>query len=173
MSLAFEAMEFALDAHKDQVRKYTGEPYWVHLAEVAGIVSTISWRVPDANPGLLVAVAWLHDVVEDCGVGPYELTERFGGDVRDGVLLLSDMEEGNRAARKAAARERLARAPWWVQTIKVADLMSNTASILLHDAAFAPVYRGEALALLDVMTAADERLVAMLRARLEPSYTQI
>ena len=40
--LVYQAMTFAMEAHKDQKRKYTNEPYFLHLAEVAGIVSSVS-----------------------------------------------------------------------------------------------------------------------------------
>lgn len=46
MGIAFKAMQCARTAHKNQVRKYTDNPYVDHLAEVAGIVSTVSgWDV--------------------------------------------------------------------------------------------------------------------------------
>lgn len=32
-SLAYEAMMFAREKHQGQVRKYTGEPYFNHLAD--------------------------------------------------------------------------------------------------------------------------------------------
>ena len=41
ITLAFEAMLFARTSHAGQVRKYTGNPYTDHLAEVAGIVATV------------------------------------------------------------------------------------------------------------------------------------
>jgi hypothetical protein len=85
----------------------------------------------------------------------------------DGVRLLSDTETGNRAQRKAAGRARLAAAPDWVQTIKCADLISNTASIVQHDPAFAVVYIEEKRLLLDVMTRADQRLLALARGQVE------
>jgi guanosine-3',5'-bis(diphosphate) 3'-pyrophosphohydrolase len=125
MSIAFKAMQFAREAHKDQVRKYTGNPYADHLAEVAGIVATVALDTDHA-----VAVAWLHDCVEDQGIAPQTLVDEFGMIVTKGVLLLSDLETGNRAERKAASRARLAAAPAWVQTIKCADLISNTSSIV-------------------------------------------
>lgn len=37
MTIGYEAMVFAREVHKDQKRKYTGNPYADHLAEVAGI----------------------------------------------------------------------------------------------------------------------------------------
>ena len=40
-NIAFEAMSFAKSVHAGQVRKYTGNPYTDHLAEVAGIVATV------------------------------------------------------------------------------------------------------------------------------------
>ncbi|NLD69639.1 MAG: guanosine polyphosphate pyrophosphohydrolase, partial [Limnobacter sp.] len=41
MDLAFDAMMFARQVHSRQVRKYSGNPYVDHLAEVAGIVATV------------------------------------------------------------------------------------------------------------------------------------
>lgn len=153
----FGAMQFARDRHSGQVRKYTGAPYADHLAEVAGIVATV-----DSSPESL-AVAWLHDVIEDQGVTEHELMLRFGYVVASGVRMLSDMEVGNRAERKAASRLRLASAPYWIQTIKCADLISNTSSIVKHDPQFAKLYLAEKRALLDVLTCADPRLKAIAR----------
>lgn len=166
MSLTYEAMMFARRAHAGQVRKYTLNPYADHLAEVAGVVAAV------ANPmtqdwAAMVATAWLHDTVEDCGVTVDEIYERFGFTVANGVKLLSDLEAGNRAERKAASRVRLAGAPDWVQTVKCADLISNTSSIVRHDPVFAVTYLEEKRLLLDVMTRADPRLVRIARLQSE------
>lgn len=165
MSLAYEAMVFAREVHKDQRRKYTGNPYVDHLAEVAGIAMSVGWHIPYVHPDTFMAVCWLHDCAEDQGVSVFDLQHRFGRQVADGVDLLSDMEEGNRATRKAASRTRLAAAPGWVQTIKVADLISNTASIVMHDPQLAVIYLEEKRLLLDVLTKADPRLVAIAQAQ--------
>lgn len=146
------ALLFAVEAHSKQVRKYTGEPYLAHLAEVAGIAAACA---PRNLHRVMVCVSLLHDCMEDQGVTHDELVERFGDVVAGGVRLLSDLEPGNRASRKAAARERLARAPGWVQTIKCADLISNAPSIIKHDPKFAAVYREEARLLLGRLTDAD------------------
>ncbi|MFC4706084.1 HD domain-containing protein [Paraburkholderia caffeinitolerans] len=159
--LVFEAMSFARFRHREQKRKYTGAPYFDHLAEVAGIVATV-----DSSP-LTMVVAWLHDVMEDQGVTEAALIGQFGWPVAEGVRWLSDMESGNRAERKAASRERLARAPDWVQTIKCADLISNTGSIVQHDPKFAVTYLEEKRLLLDVLTMADPRLRRIAREQAE------
>ncbi len=161
--LALRAMQFAREKHANQRRKYTNNPYTDHLAEVAGIVSTVS--ASHRTPLETQAVAWLHDCVEDQGVQIDELERLFGMSVATAVLLLSDLEQGNRAERKAASRLRLAAAPGWVQDIKVSDLISNTSSIVMHDAKFAVVYLEEKRLLRDVLTKANPGLLAIARAQ--------
>lgn len=166
MTLALQAMQLAMLAHAGQRRKYTGNPYTEHLAQVAGIVATLphGYHHPQATCQEIVATAWLHDVIEDCGVPSVSLRANFGPVVAGGVLLLSDLEkEGNRTLRKIAACERLAAAPTWVQTIKIADLISNTASIREHDPKFAEVYIPEARALLEALDGAHPTLRNILR----------
>lgn len=150
-------MCFAKEAHQAQRRKYTNNPYSDHLSEVAGIVAAVD-QSQEA-----VAVAWLHDCVEDQGVTGATLARLFGDKVAYGVLMLSDLEAGNRAERKAASRDRLARAQGWVQTIKCADLISNTSSIVDHDPKFAAVYLEEKRLLLDRLVNADVRLLEIAR----------
>lgn len=159
MNLAFEAMQFARDAHASQRRKYTDAPYADHLAEVAGIVATVAGQAYEAvSIDEMLAVAWLHDCVEDQNVNTIYLECQFGRVVKEGVAWLSDLEKGNRATRKRLSRERLSQAPGWVQTIKCADLISNTGSIVQFDPQFAKVYLEEKRLLLEVMTKADPRL---------------
>jgi (p)ppGpp synthase/HD superfamily hydrolase len=159
-------MSFAQRAHITQRRKYTQAPYFTHLAEVTGIVSSVAADYPESVE--ILAVAWLHDTIEGQGVTPEEIGELFGPLVMSGVLALSDLEtEGNRAVRKAAARKRLSNAPAWVQTIKMADLISNTPSIMQNDPKFARVYVPETKLLILELTLADERLVSLLKSLLD------
>lgn len=156
--LAHRAMNFARAMHRTQVRRYTGEPYATHLAEVAALVATVA---PPEMSEQMQAVAWLHDTIEDQGVSYEILAEAFDDAVASGVQALSDLEPGNRATRKAAACLRLSEAPAWVQTIKVADLISNTPSIVAHDPRFARQYLYEMSLLVDALYLADERLRGM------------
>lgn len=164
MNVAYEAMMFAREVHKDQRRKYTNNPYVDHLAEVAGIVAATGIRACNVEPfacdelAVPIAVAWLHDCVEDQGVSLEEIQSRFGTIIAIGVSGLSDLETGNRTERKAASRARLAACSDWIQTIKCADLISNTSSIVEHDPKFAVTYLEEKRLLLEVMTKADPRL---------------
>lgn len=151
------ARMFATAAHAavGQLRKYTFEPYIVHPAEVAEIVASVGGS--DAQ----IAAAWLHDTVEDTGVTSELIRKEFGDEVATLVGWLTDVsrpDHGNRAARKAVDRAHTASAPAEAQTIKLADLICNTKSIVAHDPEFARVYLAEKRALLEVMTKGDARL---------------
>lgn len=165
MSLAYEAMMFARKAHANQVRKYTGTPYTDHLAEVVGIATSVGWPSDAITNDKFMAVCWLHDCVEDCGSSLAQIDFIFGTQVAAGVSGLSDVEVGNRAERKAFSRVRLAACSGWIQTIKVADLISNTSSIVLHDPKFAVTYLEEKRLLLDVLTKADPQLLKIARSQ--------
>lgn len=148
------ARHFADVAHADQERKYTGEAYVVHTRAVASLVATVT-RVPIA-----VAAAHLHDTVEDTAATLDDIERSFGVSVADLVFWVTDppVSTGNRKQRKAATCERLSRAPELAQTIKLADLINNTSSIVRHDPNFARVYLAEKQALLEVLVKGDRRL---------------
>lgn len=165
-ALEAAARAFATEAHAsiDQRRKYTGEPYIVHPAAVAEIVRSVP------HDEAMLAAAWLHDVVEDTPVEPAKIRDEFGSDVAELVGWLTDVsrpEHGNRAARKAIDRAHSAAAPARAQTIKLADLIDNSRTILVRDRDFARVYVPEKEALLDVLVLADPTLVARAKLELE------
>jgi (p)ppGpp synthase/HD superfamily hydrolase len=163
MTMVERARVFATAAHAavGQVRKYTFEPYIVHPAEVAGIVATVP------HTDVMLAAAWLHDTVEDTGVSIVDIQKEFGNEVASLVSWLTDVsepEQGNRAVRKAIDREHTAMAPAAAQTVKLADLIANSGSILAHDPAFAKVYLEEKRMLLEVLTRGDATLMARARS---------
>jgi (p)ppGpp synthase/HD superfamily hydrolase len=165
MDVVEKARVFATAAHAAvaQLRKYTNEPYIVHPKEVVGIVKTVPH-----TPAMLAA-AWMHDVVEDTGVTLETVRAEFGDEVADLVGWLTDVsrpDHGNRAARKAVDRAHTAAAPAAAQTVKVADIISNTRSIMEHDEKFAVTYLAEKRLLLDVMSRADATLLARARKQI-------
>ncbi len=142
------AMRIAALLHKNQRRKYTNEPYFTHLAQVTGMVASVF--AGHAICDNAMCVAWLHDSMEDQGMTVERLKAYgFNDSVILGIVALSDVEQGNRATRKRLSRERIWAAPSWVQTIKVADLISNFAGIAEHDPQFAKVFMEEALLFLE------------------------
>jgi guanosine-3',5'-bis(diphosphate) 3'-pyrophosphohydrolase len=167
MNVIEKAKVFATAAHAavKQMRKYTGDPYIVHPAEVAAIVDNVPGRTDE-----MVAAAWLHDTVEDTGVTIEIIETEFGSRVAELVGWLTDIskpEDGTRATRKAIDRAHSASAPGEAQTIKLADLLSNTRSITEYDPSFAKVYIQEKMLLLEAMTRGDRELYARCRRQVE------
>jgi (p)ppGpp synthase/HD superfamily hydrolase len=156
-ALILDASEFAKEVHAGQKRKYTGEDYYVHPLQVANLL-TLSGASEE-----VVAAGFLHDTIEDCWPQVnYDVLEgRFGTRVADLVVEVTNLarrEDGNRAVRSAINRAHLAKASPEGQSIKYADLICNTASIVKHDPKFARIYLGEKTALLEVMTLGDPML---------------
>lgn len=150
------AKQFATNMHDGQARKYTREPYITHPASVVEITKTFCFEVGVKAPVWIdmLCAAWLHDVVEDCGVKFSEIRVLFGARVEDFVFDLTDVskpEDGNRAVRKTLDLEHLRSATFEAQLIKCADLIDNTRSIALYDAAFAKIYLPEKISLLSAM----------------------
>lgn len=150
------AIAFATEAHAGQTRKYSGEPYVNHPIAVAEIVRSVQ------HTEEMVIAALLHDVVEDTPTTLLDIKNAFGPTVATLVAWLTDIStpfHGNRAARKELDRMHLSLAPPAAQTIKLADLIDNTASIKEHDPNFWKVYGAEKLRLLEVLRDGDETLL--------------
>lgn len=142
------AQTFCHKWHSGQTRKYTGEPYWVHPFAVAEMVSWVGC------PENAVIAAYLHDVIEDTEATGDDIEGIFGPDVRSLVEQVTDVSrpgDGNRAARKKIDLEHLALGDPDAKTIKLADLIDNTRTIVKHDPKFAKTYLMEKLALMEVL----------------------
>jgi (p)ppGpp synthase/HD superfamily hydrolase len=157
MNIVERARIFATAAHAavGQTRKYTGEPYVVHPIHVMSIVKTVP------HTDAMLAAALLHDTVEDTGVTIELIESEFGTMVAELVDWLTDVSkptDGNRAVRKALDRDHITVAPAAAKTVKLADLISNTSSIVKHDLNFAETYLEEKTLLLEVLTGGDTNL---------------
>ncbi len=155
------ASHLAVDAHEGQTRKYTGDPYVEHCRAVALIC--LRHRLPDH----ILAAAWLHDTVEDTDITLDDLAKAFPPETVAAVAYMTDQCPGkNRAERKAAECARLATGTPEQQSLKLADLIDNIASIVEHDPKFAVTYLAEKRALLDALTGAWPSI----RAEAEATY---
>lgn len=168
--LESRAKEFATKAHErvGQKRKYTGEPYITHPASVVAIVKS----VPHTEE--MLAAAWLHDTVEDTGVLSQEIGKLFGPKVQELVGWLTDVSkptDGNREVRKHLDLQHIAGAPADAQTVKLADLIDNSRSIMERDKNFAKVYLAEKRRLLLVLTRGDKTLHALAMKIVEENGT--
>ena len=154
--LVAQAYEDAQKFHHEQTRKYTGAPYFTHTREVASILIRCGIEDPE-----MLCAAHGHDWYEDTDA-PSDYVRRVYGDrVHALIIGLTEHEvEGNRLVRKQAEAHRLWACDGDVQTIKCADLISNTADIVPHDPGFARVYVAEKRYVLSGFTQADPVLYA-------------
>lgn len=147
----FASLLFAIKWHGKQKRKYTGYPYWTHLLYVAYTV----YRITKDEISAIVGI--FHDILEDTECTHKDL-DRFLNEfyaphavkkIIKGVEHLTDeytrisYPELNRKKRKELEAERLGTVPNWIKTIKLADLIDNSKSIVKHDKDFAVVYLKE------------------------------
>jgi len=156
--LAERASIYATRAHQriDHRRKYSNQPYHVHLQAVARLVATVT------DDPEMVAAAWLHDTVEDTPATLEDIEEAFGAPVAELVEELTDISkpgDGNRAVRKEIDRMHTAQASVRAKTVKLADLIDNCGDITRHDPRFARLYLAEMGQLLDVLKEGDPRLL--------------
>jgi len=158
-TLSEKAADFARLKHANQKRKYTSEPYFNHCEEVANILQALSSDGSECKGNEeLIAAAYLHDTLEDTDTTYEELVENFGSIVAKFVLEVTDVSkpsDGNREARKKLDRLHIAKSSRGGMNIKLADLISNSRSIVQHDKNFAKVYLEEKKELLDVLIHGD------------------
>jgi (p)ppGpp synthase/HD superfamily hydrolase len=148
------ARTFALEAHGEQKRKYSEQPYVVHLDAVVRILRSFGIDRPH-----LLAAAYLHDTVEDTSATMQDILDAFGEEIAELVYWLTDVEQGKRRMRKLMSAWRLGHAPMDAKLIKLADFIDNSEDICRNDRHFAPVYLKEKAKTLEMMERAEgERL---------------
>jgi GTP diphosphokinase / guanosine-3',5'-bis(diphosphate) 3'-diphosphatase len=125
LSQILDAALFAAARHAGHRRK-GGEPYINHLIEVAQLVSMVA--AADAN---LVMAAFLHDTIEDVGVTPEELIERFSPDVANLVREMTDDKSLPSRQRKQLQIDHAPHLSVRAQIVKLADKISNLRSLLI------------------------------------------
>jgi (p)ppGpp synthase/HD superfamily hydrolase len=121
----YDAIEVAARAHHRQVRKGTEIPYIVHPLAVAGIL------IRSGCSETLVIAGILHDTIEDTPVTIGEIDSRFGREVADLIVALSEPD------KKAPWEERKAhtihylerRASEDVLLVSLADKLDNIRAI--------------------------------------------
>ena len=104
IELVIKAYEFSKEAHKEQ-KRYSGDPYFVHPAEVGYLLATAGMGPRAISAGLL------HDTIEDAGVKPKDIEEQFSGEVLSlvegvtklGTLRYRGLERHTESLRKLFA----------------------------------------------------------------------
>ena len=186
--IVLKAIEFATNAHENhalkpdpvlggQRRKYSKAPYMVHPIQVAKMVARSIH-----NDAITVAVAVLHDTIEDTTTTGHHIGlafKEFGAEVCQnivaGVYEVSDVskpEDGNRKVRKELDKIHSWNATPERQTVKLADMKSNMPSIVANDPGFARKWVAEKKEQWEGFTAGDPKLFEDMRRMFEKFYAR-
>lgn len=163
--------DFVSQCHGDQKRKYTNEPYTNHVFSVAEIADK---HITDKSL-MAVEIALCHDLFEDTKVTALDFNSAlryFGYEPIDRAHIMScvnDLTDHytkelypdlNRKERKILEAKRLSTIQPISQSVKYADLIDNTSSIVQYDPEFAKTYLKEKQNILDLMRGGDINLFA-------------
>jgi len=125
-----EALAFAAEKHRNQRRKdREASPYINHPIAVAAVLAS-EGQVTD---GELLIAALLHDTIEDTLTTAAELATRFGAEVADLVLEVTDDKSLPKAERKSRQVAHAPHASARAKQLKIADKICN-----IRDIASAP-----------------------------------
>jgi (p)ppGpp synthase/HD superfamily hydrolase len=116
------AKEIASMAHQGQFRKGGEEPYIIHPARVAKRVLK-EFGNNFADPKFFVAVAWLHDSIEDSGgkvTSGWLLYRGVNQAIVDAVVAITkvDGEEYEKYLARVKANK-------YARTVKIQDMLDN------------------------------------------------
>lgn len=121
-----EALDFAAQKHRDQRRKGAeASPYINHPIQVAEVLASVGGVDDEAT--LLAAI--LHDTIEDTDTTPADLTERFGEEVCELVLAVSDDKTLSKDERKRLQVTHSSELPDKAKLVKIADKICNVRDI--------------------------------------------
>ena len=149
------AYVFAMKAHGSQVRA-SGDPYFSHPLEVAGILT--DYRLDTAS----IVTALLHDTIEDTPATLEDIRGHFGDEVArlvDGVTKLTRIELGSEHTKQAENFRKLVLAmseDIRVLVVKLADRLHNMRT--LHHVADAEKRRRIALETMEIYAPLAERV---------------
>lgn len=116
------ALALAASVHAGQTRKGgKGEPYIVHVREVAGILAEATGGADE----VLILGALLHDAVEDSDLTPADLARDFGAEVASLVAEVTDPEGLGEDERRRHQVEAAPTLSDRARMLKVADKTSN------------------------------------------------
>ena len=127
-ALLNKAYVYAMQKHGSQTRA-SGDPYFAHPLEVAAILTNL--KLDDAT----IAVALLHDVIEDTDATRAEIDQLFGAEIGSIVDGLTKIERLNLVSREEAQAENLRKlllaisADVRVLLVKLADRLHNMRTI--------------------------------------------
>lgn len=122
-----KAHTFAVAAHGDQKRLFSGKPYIVHPEETAQLL----WEVTSGKATVDDYIAAiLHDVIEDTDVALIEIKRHFGDVVMNLVdELTTNQKQKEKLGKAVYLTEKINNMSSRALTIKLCDRLSNVVAL--------------------------------------------
>lgn len=170
--LVNRALNFAAKAHENQHRKFNGEPYIVHPIGVAEFVALV--KQSSRNKDMLLAVALLHDILEDTLLTYEEVKKLFGYQVADLVVeLTSDKELAKFEGKGPYLLKKMIAMSSYALVIKLADILYNMLDLQRATGLFRAQFIDRTEYILRYLpryrklTATHEKLIKMIKRKLK------
>jgi|SRR6185312_4033724 len=112
------AKEYAISAHQAQLYG-KNVPYSKHLEDVVETLHTFG-----LYSDIIIAAAWLHDVLEDTNTPHFKLLDLFGNEIYNIVYAVTEPICGNRKYKHSVAYPVIRKNPMAI-IIKLADRIAN------------------------------------------------
>jgi len=118
--IVIKAYNYAKDKHSGQKRKYSQLDYFTHPKGVARIIEDLTGK------DYLIAVALLHDVVEDTDATNLDIVGKFGQRIATLVMELTETPEKRKGRKKVDYLiEAMSNMSEEALTVKLADRFHN------------------------------------------------
>jgi len=149
-SIFEEALHFAIDAHKGQLRK-NGLPYICHPLAVMMFIRLFK----DSKNALFLGVcSLLHDTVEDCGVTLDTIREKYGEAVATVVQeLTTDDQEMRKIGKPLYLAQKMTKMSTYALALKLCDRYHNILELPGTSEHFQKRYTEETRFILEYVTA--------------------
>jgi (p)ppGpp synthase/HD superfamily hydrolase len=126
IDLYLKASRFACERHSGQKFKGTELPYFLHLSQVVGEVVHCLSAEDYLDGDSAIAMAWLHDTIEDTAVEREDLVHAgFTEKVADGVVALTKNAKLPKDERMQDSIDRIIAHSAEAALVKLADRITN------------------------------------------------
>ncbi len=138
MNLLEEVIKFAKEKHKNQKRKFSKLPYFIHPKRIAEKIKQITNNIN------IIATAYLHDTIEDTNATYEEINQLFGKEIADLVKeLTSDNIEVKKMGKKKYLTQKMNKMSENAFLVKLVDRLDNIKDIKDGPQAFKEKYLKE------------------------------
>ena len=164
------ALNFAAKAHETQKRKFNNQPYIIHPI---GVAEFVALSKESKNKDILLAVAILHDVIEDTAFDYKTIEFLFGYKVAD---LVKELTNNKKLAKLEGKKDYLLRKmigmSSYALVIKLADILHNLIDLKNTPETFRNNFINRTMFIIEqlpqyrMITSSQKKLIKMIQIKL-------